>query len=124
MVVTVQRHEDLVVVLDQRLPQHQAVGHFQRADAIRADIEQLVGREDDRHLRVALEYVARPGDGGVGGAPRHRQHHEAVAVHLEEVVLVEARRIAAAEGGLALRTGGRERLQVRLVGQVALRVGV
>ena len=57
--VTVQRQEDLVVVLDQLVPQPApVVGH--RRDTVRAVVDQLVRGEDDRQLRVPRQAPSAP----------------------------------------------------------------
>ena len=123
MVVAVERHEDLVVVADQLLPQHLAVVGLERTGAVGIDVEQLVVRQDHRQGRVLRDHLARPGDARGGDAPRQRQHHELLALRLEHVVLVETARVAPAEGGLLLRALGAEPLDVGLLARVAVGVG-
>ncbi|KAG1078791.1 hypothetical protein G6F61_015141 [Rhizopus arrhizus] len=70
MIVAVKRHEDLIVVADQLVPQHQAVRHFQRGDAVLVDIKQLVVDKDDRQRRVGADDLVGPGQRSVGNSPR------------------------------------------------------
>ncbi|MNV51214.1 hypothetical protein D3C71_1432550 [compost metagenome] len=70
VVVAVERHEDLIIVADQLVPQHQAVRHFQRRDAVFVDVQQLVVDQDDGQRRVGADDLVGPRQRGVGNAPR------------------------------------------------------
>lgn len=95
MEVAVEGEEDLIVVGDELVPEHQSVLSLAGAFAVSCDVEYLVTGENHRKRRMLSHYGIGPREGGIRDAPGEREHHELLPLSLEDVVAAEPGRVAA-----------------------------